>query len=90
VVTNPGDQTDDEGLLVVLNIVVIDPNPGDTHTWTATGLPPGLFINSLTGAITGTLQTGSVVPYSVSVTATDDGTPTMADTVTFTWTVNPP
>jgi streptogramin lyase len=48
---------------------------GDSpFAYSATGLPPGLAINSATGAITGTPTTAGT--YPVSVTATDSLTPT--------------
>jgi VCBS repeat-containing protein/CshA-type fibril repeat protein len=49
-----------------------DPN-GDPLTFTATGLPPGLTINPVTGVITGTLPADASVggPYTVMVTGTD-------------------
>lgn len=49
-----------------------DPDAGDSLTFTATGLPPGLSI-SAAGIITGTIDRSASVsgPYSVTVTATD-------------------
>jgi hypothetical protein len=51
---------------------IVDPD-GEPLTFTATGLPPGMAIDPITGIISGTLppdasQTG---PYTVTVTATD-------------------
>ena len=56
-------------------------------TYSATGLPSGLSINSSTGAITGTIGSGadSSSPYSVTVTATDTGSSTASQT--FIWQV---
>jgi hypothetical protein len=51
-------------------------------TWTAAGLPAGLSINVITGAITGTPKTASgnpymaISPFSVTVTATDSASAT--------------
>jgi hypothetical protein len=53
------------------------------YTWSATGLPAGLSINSSTGQITGTPSTAGT--SSVTVTATGGG----SGSATFTWTVNP-
>jgi hypothetical protein len=53
-----------------LQIVASDTAPGRTLTYTATGLPPGLSINSATGLITGTPNL--VGSYNASVTATDN------------------
>ena len=83
---NPGDQQAIEGTSVSLSQAVTD-NVG-TPTFTVTGLPSGLSINSSTGAITGTL--GSTAhgqsPYVVTITATD-GTSTSQQA--FVWTVTP-
>ena len=46
-----------------------DPNPGQTLTYAATGLPAGFSINSGSGAITGMPSTSGVT--SVTITATD-------------------
>jgi large repetitive protein len=65
-----------------------------TLTYSATGLPAGLSINSATGVITGTIdrsasQGGTGGIYSVVVTARDAGG--LTATQTFGWTVtNPP
>jgi|GEM_PF-1784776 len=53
-----------------------DPDAGDTLTYTATGLPPGLSIDPHTGIITGDIdpsasQGGSVGVYNITITATD-------------------
>jgi hypothetical protein len=53
-----------------LQIVASDSQPGRTLTYSATGLPPGISINSSTGLITGTPTV--VGNYSVTVTATDN------------------
>ncbi len=65
-----------------------------TLTYSATGLPAGLSINTTTGVITGTIdrsasQAGAGGVYSVVVTARDAGN--LTATQTFSWTVtNPP
>jgi large repetitive protein len=61
-------------------------------TYTATGLPAGLLINSATGVITGTIdrsasQGGTGGVYSVVVTASDGS---LSTTQAFTWTVTNP
>ncbi|MGQ0455520.1 MAG: tandem-95 repeat protein [Hyphomicrobium sp.] len=64
---------------------------GDTLTYSATGLPPGLSINPATGQVTGTLppNASSGGPYAVTLTV-DDGAGGVV-TRTFSWTVqNPP
>src|SRR5690606_37812262 len=66
---------------------------GDTLTYSASGLPPGLSIDPNTGVISGTIdpsasQGGTDGVYSVTVTATDgDG---LTATQTFDWTVTNP
>jgi hypothetical protein len=49
-----------------------------SYTWTATGLPAGLSINSSTGAISGTPTTSGTFP--VTVTVTDSGGPSNGQT----------
>ncbi|MFZ9630077.1 MAG: putative Ig domain-containing protein, partial [Ilumatobacteraceae bacterium] len=44
-----------------------------TYTWSATGLPTGLSINSSTGVVSGTPTAATTV--TVTFTATDNGTP---------------
>ena len=63
---------------------------GDTLTFTANGLPPGLMIDSVTGEITGTLDADASQPgtYSVSVIANDGNGGSVTET--FVWTVTNP
>lgn len=86
-VTNPGDQLHDVGTLINLQIMATDPN-SNPLTYSATGLPGNLTLDENTGLLTGTLQTAMVT--TVIVTATDNGTPPLSDSETFTWTVNSP
>jgi hypothetical protein len=84
-VTNPGNQTSTVGTAVSLQIQASDSVPGQTLTYSATGLPAGLSINPSTGLISGTPTTTGT--SSVTVTATDTtGAPGSAS---FSWTVNP-
>src|SRR5262249_31703790 len=53
-VTTPGPQTTSEGQAVSLAVTASDPD-GDTLTFSATNLPPGLSINPTSGLITGTI-----------------------------------
>ena len=69
--TNPGTQNSAAGDNVSLQIQASSLPPGDTWTYAATGLPPGLSINTSSGLITGTI-TGTSSPYSVTVTASDN------------------
>ena len=78
-------RTDPEGTLVNLDAGATDPD-GDTLTYAATNLPPGLSISTTTGLITGTIAfTASATPYNVSVTVRDGATVDATDT--FQWTV---
>src|SRR5581483_109736 len=69
VVTNPGDQVDDQGDVVSLPVAAYDPD-GDTISYSATGLPAGLTIDSSSGVISGTV-TASAGTYAATVTASD-------------------
>ena len=84
-VTNPGNQTGTVGTAVSLQIQASDSASGQTLTYSATGLPAGLSINSSTGLISGTPTTAGT--SSVTVTATD--TTGASGSASFTWTVNP-
>src|SRR5262249_1213734 len=57
---------------------------GDSLTYSATGLPQGLTINSGTGEISGTLGGQSAGTYTVKVTASDG---VNSDSATFGWVV---
>jgi hypothetical protein len=83
-VTNPGSQTGTVGTAANLQISASDSASGQTLSYTATGLPAGLSINSSTGLITGTPTTAG--SNNVTVTATD-GTGA-SGSASFTWTVS--
>lgn len=70
--TNPGSQNNTEGDTVSLPIVASDPD-GDTLSYSATNLPPGLSINADTGLISGILtdEAADNSPYAVTVTLSD-------------------
>lgn len=86
-VTNPGDQTTAVGGSASLQIKATDSSSTAKLTYSATGLPAGLSINSATGLISGTANTAAA--SNVTVTVTDD---TQASgSTSFKWTVgNPP
>ena len=80
-ITNPGTQTGSQGASVTLELVASDAD-GDSISFTAQGLPPGLNIDSATGRISGSLSSAGT--YAVSVTVSDGTTST---TVQFDWNV---
>ncbi len=83
--TNPGTQNGAVGDSVSLAIATSGLPSGDSWTYSASGLPSGLSINTSTGAITGTI-TGSANAYSSSVTASDGEGASV--TQAFTWNVS--
>jgi hypothetical protein len=83
-VTNPGNQTGTVGTAVSLQIQATDSASGQTLTYSATGLPAGLSINSTSGLISGTPTTAGT--SSVTVTAKD--TTGASGSASFTWTIN--
>jgi poly(hydroxyalkanoate) depolymerase family esterase len=83
-VTNPGNQTAASGTPInALQIHATDSASGQTLTYSATGLPPGLSI-SPSGLITGTPSSGG--SFSTTVTATDTSNAT--GSTSFVWTVS--
>jgi hypothetical protein len=81
-VTNPGSQSTTVGRPVNLQIQATDSAAGQSLTYTATGLPPGLTISS-SGLISGTPTT--VGSYTATVTATDGSG--AAGSASFPWTI---
>jgi hypothetical protein len=88
ILVNPGTQNSTEGNTVSLPISAVDTG-GDTLTYIAQGLPPGLQINPTTGVVSGTLGAGTAAegPYQTTVTASDG---TYYNGATFTWNVSSP
>ncbi len=84
-VTNPGAQTSKVGTAASLQIQASDSASGQTLTYSATGLPAGLSVNSSTGLISGTPTTAGT--STASATATD--TTGASGSASFSWTVNP-
>ncbi len=87
-ITDQGDQTNNDGDTGVSVQISATDNASGTVSFSASGLPSGLSINSSTGAITGTVGSSADTssPYTSVITVTD-GTNTAIDT--FTWYVNP-
>jgi Zn-dependent metalloprotease len=81
-VNNPGSQTGTVGTAKSVQMTATDSQSGQTLTWSATGLPAGLSINSSTGLISGTPTTAAT--YTPTVTATDTTNATGSTSFTFT------
>jgi len=83
-VTNPGNQTGAVGTAIAgLQINATDSAAGQTLTYSASGLPPGLSISS-SGLISGTPGSGG--SFTTTVTATD--TTGASGTTSFLWTIS--
>lgn len=81
VVDNPGTRNTRRNASVSLLLSASDPN-GDPVTWSATGLPAGLTLNSALGRITGAPTTAAT--YTVTVRASDGA---LTGSAVFTWRV---
>ena len=79
--TQPANQSTPRNTAASLTLFGSDPE-GATLTYGASGLPPGLSINTATGVISGTATTAG--PYTVTASASDLSQTTSR---TFTWTV---
>ncbi|MEU6671676.1 M4 family metallopeptidase [Streptomyces sp. NPDC046727] len=82
-VTNPGSQSATVGTAVSLQIQASSTNSG-ALSYSASGLPAGLSINSSTGLISGTPTTAGTSNTTVTVTDSTGAT----GTATFSWTVS--
>jgi hypothetical protein len=83
-VTSPGNQTGTTGTATSAQVRAADSASGQTLTYSASGLPAGLSINSATGLISGTPTTAGT--YNVTVTARD-GTGA-SGSAAFTWIIS--
>jgi Putative Ig domain len=80
---DPASQSNQPGNQGSLQVNALD--CGSAATYSATGLPPGLSINSSTGVIGGTLP-GTMATFPTSVTASATGVPSA--TQSFAWDVH--
>ena len=80
-ITDPGQQTSLAGEAISLQIVAADGN-GDTLTYSATGLPGGLLIDTSTGLISGNVESNQIGNYPVIVSVTDG---TNTTDISFGW-----
>jgi endo-1,4-beta-xylanase len=85
-VTNPGTQTGTVGTAASLQIHATDSASGQTLSYSATGLPTGLTINSATGLISGTPTASASASNTVNVTVSD--TTGATGTVSFAWNIS--
>ena len=89
VLASIGDKTIDEQ--TALNFIVTASDPDDDSanfvTLSATGLPAGAAFDSATGAFTWTPTEAQDGVYTVTFTATDDGSPNLSDSEMITVTV---
>ena len=87
-----GNQVNDElDVITGIDGSATDPDmPPNAIMYSAMNLPPGVGIDMNSGLISGSIQAGAVAgsPYSVTITAQDDGSPSESATQNFTWTVN--
>lgn len=81
-VTNPGSQSGTAGTAESVQIHATD-SGGAALTYSASGLPPGLSVNSSTGLISGTPS--SAATSTVTVTATDSTG--ASGSTTFSWSI---
>lgn len=59
------------------------------YTWSATGLPTGVNINSSTGLISGMPAQGTAGTYNTTITVTDNTDPVVSTSINIRWQVFP-
>src|SRR5262249_7280765 len=83
------DRTVNEGSAVTLTAQATDPDAGQTVTYSLTSAPSGATINGGTGAFSWTpSEAQGPGSYTVTVRATDNGSPALSDSKSLTVTVN--
>jgi YVTN family beta-propeller protein len=82
VLDDPGNQVGQVGVPTSLQLTATDPN-GDPIGYGATGLPPGLAIDGVSGLISGVPDTTGV--YNVTISASDG---INADSQSFQWSIS--
>ncbi len=89
ITSDPGDQDDPENSAVTLDFEATEQDAGQTLSWSAEFLPPGLTIDAVSGTITGTIDfiAAEGSPYLTVVTVHDSGNPSASDSYGFDWTV---
>ncbi len=81
----PGTQSVNQGSLVAFTVSAIDSDldvvgqPLNTITFSASGLPTGATFDPATGAFSWTPASSQIGTYTVTFTATDNGSPPMSD-----------
>ena len=85
--SSPGTQSSMRGSIVTLTPTAFDAD-GDALTWSASGLPAGLSINSNTGQISGTVFSTAATSSAVSLLVTDAGG--LSASASFTWNTTAP
>ncbi len=85
-----GNKTVDEENPLQFTVTAADPNddPANTVTLSASGLPTGATFDAATGKFQWTPTESQQGTYDVTFTATDNGSPNLADSETITITVN--
>jgi hypothetical protein len=82
-----GNRSVREGWLLSFTATATDPDPGQTLTFSATGLPAGAGIDPATGVFTWRPAFDQAGVYPVTITVTDDGAPPLSDFEEITITV---
>ncbi|HXD16129.1 MAG TPA: YDG domain-containing protein, partial [Vicinamibacterales bacterium] len=82
--TNPGAQLGYTGVAAALTVASSDAD-GDSLTWSAQALPPGITLNTSTGALSGTPTT--LGTFTTTVSASDGFDTTQ---VSFAWSIGSP